>query len=92
VYRLISKNRGAKRLLGKEEMRGGGSNEIVEENSRRLFGVIGDFWHIPFNNRFITKEVQDIIRCLFLITDLPKEVMEQEIKQLIKDIEDYTKP
>ena len=91
VYELISKNSGAKRSLDKEEMRKYGSNEIVDENSRRLFGIIGDFWHIPFNNRFITKEVQDIIRCLFLITDLPKEVMEQGIKQLIKDSEDYKK-
>jgi len=90
-YRIICKNCGAKPSLGKEEMRKQCSNEIVEENSRRLFGIIGDFWHIPFNNRFITKEVQDIIRCLFLITDLPKEVMEQEIKQLINDSEDYKK-
>jgi hypothetical protein len=93
-YELLCKNCRVKHPLGEEEMRKLRTNEIVEENSRRLFGKIGDFWHIPFNNRFVTKEVQDIIRCLFLITDLPKEVMEQEIKgeiQSLKNSEEYRK-
>ncbi len=92
-YQIICKN--CRTKLGEEEMgKIAGANEIVEENSRRLFGIMGDFWQIPFNNRFVTKDVQDIIRCLFLITDLPKEVMEQEIKgnlQLIKDAEERRK-
>jgi hypothetical protein len=82
----ICTNCGTKDRIGEKGMRKVGINEIVDENSRWLFDII-DEWNIPFNNRFVTKEVQDIIRYLFLITDLPAEVREQKIKEEIQIIQ-----
>jgi hypothetical protein len=48
-------------------------NEITEENGDRLFDLISDYVHIPFNIRFITNEVGEVIRCLFSIIDLPQK-------------------
>jgi DNA-binding MarR family transcriptional regulator len=54
----------------------------IEENGIRLFNFLEDYVHIPFSNRHISNQVQDILNCLFSVFRLPKEHIEQKIKEI----------
>lgn len=61
------------------------SYEFMEKNYQRLFesGFIGDYVHIPFSARMITKEVRSILESLFLVMDFPNEYHKKKMEEEI---------
>jgi hypothetical protein len=69
-----------------------GINEMIDVNGKLLFAFLDEQVYTAFSNRHICNEVKDIISCLFSIFHLPKEYVEQWIKEETEEINSLPPP
>ena len=67
-------------------------NEMVEENSSLFFYFVDEQVNYPYKNRHICNEVKNIVSSLFSIFHLPKESIEQKLKEEIEFRESHPHP